>query len=250
MPRSARHYRFFVPQLPDRPGRQVDLPPEEARHARSVLRLEPGAAVELFDGRGTVARGVVASLTRKGASVTVDSLAVGARPLPQVHVAFAIPKGRRLDWLIEKASELGAASLRAIVFERSVAGGGQLTDAKRSRWQGHCLAAAKQSGLDFLPELPPTLTLEQYLGAAGESDDPRLLGDLAPDAVPLARAAASSPRARDVHLLIGPEGGLTDGERAGAVQAGFVPVRLGTTTLRVETAVVAMLGALTALWGP
>lgn len=247
MPQDTRHYRFFAPQLPDGAPARIDLPPDQARHARTVLRLEPGAAVELFDGRGKVAEGAIASVARKGVSVDVESVAVHARPRPLVHVAFAIPRPKRLDWLLEKASELAAASLRAVVFKHSVAGGDQLTDSKRRRWQGHCLAAAKQSGLNFLPELGRTLRLAEYLALVGARGDLRLLGDIAPDAAPLAGAVASAPAPDNVHLLIGPEGGLTGDERAGALEVGFVPVRLGATTLRIETAAVALLAAVTAL---
>jgi len=250
LPDQGRTYRFFTPRLPvTLPGR-VDLPADEARHARTVLRLAPGSAVELFDGQGTVGRGVLAGVERQAVTVAVESVESLHRPHPPVHLAFASPKPKRLDWLLEKASELAAASLGAVVFERSVAVGGVLTETKRRKWHARCLAAAKQSGLNFLPELRATLTLDEYLAADRGSEDLALLGDLAEDARRLAGAVSGGRPPRAVHVLVGPEGGLTADERARALAAGFVPVRLGATTLRIETAAVALLAAVIALCRP
>lgn len=250
MPDRGRIYRFFVPEIPAGPPCRVDLPPDEARHARTVLRLGPGAPVELFDGRGTVGPGTVASVARSGVTISVAAAARLERPRPLVHLAFAAAKPKRLDRLLEQASELGAASLRAVVFQRSVVGRDVLTDSKRRRWHAHCLAAAKQSGLNFLPELHPAVSLAEYLALVGATGDLCLLGDPGQDAAPIARAAEAENHADAIHLLIGPEGGLTGPERADALAGGFVPVRLGATVLRIETAAVALLAAVTAIYGP
>ncbi|KKK51294.1 hypothetical protein LCGC14_3116380, partial [marine sediment metagenome] len=126
-----------------------------AHHALHVLRLKAGAEVELFDGRGAVAAGVIAQASRKGVTVRVaQPLKIAGRRGPVVHVAFALPKGKRLDWLLEKATELGAASLRPIGFHRSIPGAGRsgtLSPAQRDRWFTHCVAAGKQCGLSWLP---------------------------------------------------------------------------------------------------
>jgi len=241
---AGRTYRFFVPHLPAQAGGTVDLPADEVYHARTVLRLKAGREVELFDGRGTVAVGRAGAVGKRAITVTIDSVRRVERMGPAVNLAFAVPKGKRLDWLLEKATELGAASLRPIVFERSVAGGDTLTDAKRQRWAVHCLAAAKQSGLNFMPKIGDTETLSDYLARDVVSDGVRLVGDLGAEAVTLGAAVGSAPV---VDLLIGPEGGLTDEERAQALGAGFVPVRLGATTLRIETAAVALLAGVAAM---
>lgn len=250
MPDRARTHRFFTPDLPDRSPARVDLPPDEARHARAALRLKPGAPVELFDGRGTVGRGVVRSLARRGVTVDVESIDRRRRPRPLVHLAFAAPRPKRLDWLLEKAVELAAASLGAIVFERSVRGGQVLTDSKRRKWQARCVAAAKQSQLSVLPELCPTLALGEYLAIDRPPGDLCLLGDPARDAAPLADAFEGQHHPDAVHVLIGPEGGLSGREQSRVLTAGFLPVRLGATTLRTETAAVAILAAVTALCRP
>ncbi|MCK4601859.1 MAG: RNA methyltransferase, partial [Phycisphaerae bacterium] len=162
----------------------------------------------------------------------------------RVHLAFAVPKGKRLHWLLEKATELAAASLQPVLFERSVAGGDELTPARRSRWLGHCIAAAKQCGLNFLPELRQPASLEDYLRTGERLFS--LVGSDDESAASLPKALASCPREGEVRILIGPEGGLTEAELAAARRAGFTPVRLGATVLRIETAAVALLAAVRA----
>jgi len=243
---ESRTHRFFVESLD---GGRVALPPGEAHHAAHVLRLREGAAVELFDGRGGRAHGRIAECGRGRVAVVVGRReAPRQRPAPQVHLAFAVPKGKRLDWMLEKASELGVASLRPTVFERSVAAAESLSDAKRDRRLGHCIAAAKQSGLDFLPELHPPRKLETLLAdAAGMFG---LLGDTAggAQALPAVLASGVGSGRSSILILVGPEGGLTDGERALAIAGGLQPVRLGGATLRVETAAIALVAVVTALW--
>jgi len=245
---ESRKHRFFVESLD---GGRVALSAGEAHHAAHVLRLRAGAAVELFDGRGGRAHGRIADCRRGSVVVVVRRReAPAARPAPQIHLAFAAPKGKRLDWLLEKATELGAASLRPTIFERSIPAAESFSQARRDRWLGHCIAAAKQSGLDFLPELHPPGALEGLLpDAAGMFG---LLGDVTDAARPLRNAlsGADTSRRGPILILVGPEGGLTDGERALAVAGGFRPVRLGGTTLRTETAAVALLAAVTALCEP
>ena len=234
--------RFYVEAVAV--GR-VELTGDEAHHAAHVLRLREGAEVQLFDGRG--GRAAARLIEVKKGRVTADVLHIeppARRPRPRVHLGFAVPKGKRLDWLLEKATELGAASLRPVVFERSVAGGDELSEGKLARWSGHCIAAAKQCRLDFLPEILPHQTLAEHLREA--CDGPRLMGD-GGGGVEAIGAALARCTAEELRLLVGPEGDFTDAEKRAAVEAGWQPVRLGVTTLRVETAAVALLAAVVAL---
>ena len=251
-------HRFFVENLAEGEGR---LPASEAHHAAHVLRLKPGDDVELFDGRGGAAGGRIVSVCRGEVALAVGP--VRRRDEPdgrRVHLAFAVPKGKRLDWLLEKATELAAASLQPVAFERSVAAG-PAGRAAWDRWRGHCVAAAKQCGLDRLPELHEPAPLPDFL--AGCEAAVRLLGDADvgadPPARPLARVL-NAPQSEfrnpnsvvphpesAISLLVGPEGGLTPEERPACVAAGFAPVRLGRTTLRIETAAVALLAAVVGL---
>jgi 16S rRNA (uracil1498-N3)-methyltransferase len=240
--------RFYVPDLAE--GAEMALPPTEAHHTAHVLRLAPGAAVELFDGCGRAAGARIATVRRGDVTVRVESVrGPVARPGPAVHLGFAVPKGSRLDWLLEKATELGAAALRPVRFERSVAGAGEFSEAKREKWLAHAIAAAKQSGLDYLPTIEDPLPLEEFAAAGG----PGIYGDLAADARPIAEVlqslAADGTQKLELGLVVvvGPEGGLTDTERAALRAGGFTPVRLGHTTLRIETAAVAILAAIAAI---
>jgi 16S rRNA (uracil1498-N3)-methyltransferase len=240
---AAKSYRFHVPDLRPLPEDRVALPASEAHHGRDVLRLRTGQEIELFDGKGTLARARVRGVTRETVSVAVERIDHLERQSPVVHLAFAVPKGKRLDWLLAKATELGAASLRAVVFQRSVAGDTSLSASKRQRWEAQCVAAAKQCGLNFLPELHDHATLGDYLQT---QKGLALLGDLHPDAAVLREGLTGADNG-EVHLLVGPEGGVTPAEREAAIAAGVIPVRLGRTVLRVETAAVALLAGVTAL---
>jgi len=241
---SGKH-RFFAEDLSPA---SVSLPDDEAHHALHVLRLGAGATVELFDGRGGRARASIVQAGRDGVVVRIDGRDPPAqRPRPVVHLAFAVPKGKRLGWLLEKATELGAASLRPVEFERSVAGAGQWTPAKRGRRLIRCIQAAKQCGLDFLPELADPAPLGEFL-----ADRPAgvcLFGRAGPDATALADALSAETPPQAVCLMVGPEGDLTPAEADAARHAGFEPVRLGQTTLRVETAAVALLAGTIAILG-
>lgn len=237
--------RLFVESLD---GDLVELDQAEAHHAAHVLRLRAGAAVELFDGRGRRARGRIAQLRRSEVTVeVVERLPEAECTLPRLHLGFAVPKGKRLDWLLEKATELAAASLRAVVFERSVVGEDELSDHKRQRWLGHCVSAAKQCGLDLLPELVAPAGVREFARAARSAGWLGLVGDLGESCAPLSAALAGRSPGQDVALLVGPEGGLSQAERSLLAEEDFRSVRLGRTTLRIETAAVALLAAARAL---
>ena len=250
---QTRRSRFYAPDLRDV---EITISPDEARHALHVLRLREGALVELFDGKGTAAEGEIirfASSRRAAqAEVVVRPAERRQHPSPKaaVHLNFAVPKGKRLDWLLEKATELGAASLRPIGFHRSTPGAGRsgkLSPAQRNRWFTHCIAAGKQCGLNWLPVLEEYAELDDFL--ASSFPGVRLVGDPGDDALPLSAAMDKSPADEPVVLLVGPEGGFTDAERDAIVHAGFIPTSLGPNTLRVETAAVALLAAIWACRG-
>jgi 16S rRNA (uracil1498-N3)-methyltransferase len=249
MPNTRSVHRFFFDDL-SQP--RAALTGAEAHHAAAVLRLASGSPVELFDGDGRLARGTIESVSTKRLVVALKEVTTTERPRPPVHLGFAVPKGKRLDWLLEKATELGAASLRAVVFTRSVAGRPHATDlacpkatAKHRRWRVHCVAAAKQCGLLHLPDLPPPQTVAEFLDSAPPGL--RLVGMADESARPLAEVIDAAETPEEVTVLIGPEGGLTDDELARVRRVGFQSARLGRTTLRVETAAVALLATANAL---
>jgi 16S rRNA (uracil1498-N3)-methyltransferase len=233
--------RLFAPALG---GTSIELSPEEARHALTVLRLSAGDEVELFDGAGGVAQGTLASAGKKGATVEIAHRQLAPRPSFEVELAFAIPKGKRLDWLLEKATELGAAVLSPVVLERSVVTP-DLSEHAAERWRGICISAAKQCGNNFLPKINPPRELGRFLAEMLPGDRLLILGD--PDGQPLLPFLNAHPHPSAATIMVGPEGGISEGEQAQIVRAGFAAVRLGNLILRVETAAIALLAAVQAL---
>jgi 16S rRNA (uracil1498-N3)-methyltransferase len=238
---GTNRYRFYVPQIN---GGECSLPSSEAHHALHVLRLKIGAKVELFDGKGNSSTAEVIHTSRVDVLVTADAPKSEPLPNPGVHLAFAVPKGKRLDWLLEKTTELAATSLQPVTFSRSVAGG-ELTPSKLQRWESQCISAAKQSGVNHLPEIKPLITLKNFLSAPTTVGHLQLFGDLG-DLTPPIGEILRNNIFDSVTLLIGPEGGFTPDERQSIVDAGILPVRLGKTTLRIETATIALLSVIRA----
>ncbi len=236
--------RVFVPARLEE-GAAIDLPGEAAAHLGRVLRLGPGAELTLFDGRGGEWLAVIESLARGRGSVRVRSHRPGGResPLP-LALAQGISRGERMDYTIQKAVELGVARIVPIAARRSVV---RLDAARGERrlehWARVVQAACEQSGRTRLPELLPIASLDAWL--SGSVPGLKLLLIRSEDACRLSDLTLEPP----VTLLIGPEGGFAQEEASAALRAGYRPLRLGPRVLRTETAAVAAMSALQALWG-
>jgi 16S rRNA (uracil1498-N3)-methyltransferase len=236
--RNANIRRFYCPDLCQ--GANV-LAGSEAHHALHVVRLREGEEVELFDGKGRSAQGCVESCRRSEMEIHVSSEPEKSPPpKPRLELAFAVPKGKRLDWLLEKACELGTTRLVPIRFSRSVAGGPGPGGSKRDRWEATCISAAKQCRSSWLCQIEQETPLETYLEQA---DGAGIFG--CPEGAPLARSLDRT--ASKICLLIGPEGGLTRDEESLVRNRGFVPASLGSYILRTETAALALLSGVRAL---
>ena len=162
------------------------------------------------------------------------------RPRPRVHLAFALPKGKRLDWLLEKATELGAASLRPVVFERSVAGrDGEFSPNKQARWLVHCVAAAKQCRRVFLPTIDAPLPLSQAVETIRQEQPETLFlyGGFGEHARSILDFI---PPKKSIAFFVGPEGGMTETEEQLLQDWEAIEVCLSRHVLRVETAGVAL----------
>jgi 16S rRNA (uracil1498-N3)-methyltransferase len=216
------------------------LPAEAARHVQ-VLRLQPGAALTLFDGRGGEWSATVTRMGRSEVAVQVGAHDPIEREAARaLHLIVGMPANERMDWLVEKATELGAASLQPVVTARSVLRlDGERAAKRQARWQALALAACEQCGRNRVPSIAQPLPLQAALRALPPGR--RLLLSLRPGSV-AARAAAGNAHA--VWVLHGPEGGLTPEEEAAALEAGFAPVHLGARVLRSETAAMAALAVL------
>ena len=225
--------RLHVPPLAG-PG-EIDLPPAEAHHARTVLRLRAGEAVELFDDAGRTARGVLISVDAEAVRVAVEAPTVAPPGARRVEVASAVPKGDRADWLVEKLSELGVARWTPLVTARSVVVPGK---GKRERWGRIAVEAAKQSRRPGVMAIEAVTPLADALAAP---DVKRLWFSTDPSAAPIAAVLAERQAACPLTLLVGPEGGWTEPECLALTAAGASAAKLTATVLRVETA--AVLGA-------
>ncbi len=224
-------------------GTTLELPDSAARHVQ-VLRLQPGQTITLFNGQGGESEARITRMGRSDVLVELVSHAAIEREAPrEVHLALGMPANERMDWLVEKATELGVASLQPLQAERSVLRlTGERADKKRAHWQGVAIAACEQSGRNRVPVVHAIQALPAWLPAAPASL--RLLLSLQPDSRPLAQHMASLGGGA-VLFLSGPEGGLSASEEQAARDQGFVPVSLGARTLRAETAPLAALAALT-----
>jgi len=234
--------RLYCP-VPVPLGQAFDLPATAARHAQ-VLRLQPGDALDLFDGVGGAWTGRVFSMGRQTVQVRAEvPRPPSPRPARTIHLVSAMPANERMDWLVEKATELGAASLQPLVSERTVLRlSGERADKKQAHWQAIAVAACEQSGRNRVPAVGRPQDLSAWIGGL-PGDALRLVLSLQPQARPLAEAAAGHP-ARPVLLLSGPEGGLSPAELDLAQAHGFISVTLGPRVLRAETAPLAALAVL------
>lgn len=232
--------RFFVDR-PLQPGEPFSLPAGAARHVQ-VLRLQPGAAITLFDGAGGEWTASVVAMGRSEVSVQLGARAAVDRELAlPITLALGMPANERMDTVIEKATELGAVAIQPLLCERSVLRlSGERAQKKVAHWQAVALAASEQSGRTRVLQVAPVRSLAEWLRAL--PIDARARWVLSFDnATPLASLAP--PRAGVVSLS-GPEGGLSPSEEALARAAGFAPVSLGARVLRADTAPLALLAHL------
>ena len=232
-------------EFPLRPGPGLALPAGAARHVQ-VLRLQPGDALTLFDGQGGEYQARVERMGRSEVVVDVRQHSAIEResPLP-VHLALGMPANERMDWLVEKATELGMASLQPLVTERTVLRlSGERALKKQAHWQAIAIAACEQCGRNRVPTVHEPLALPDWLKARAPTRG--WLLSLADGSVaPLLRLAQQrASLAGGLTLLSGPEGGLSANEERLALAAGFAPVGLGPRVLRAETAPLAVLGLL------
>lgn len=234
--------RFYCP-VPLIPGEALDLPAGAARHVQ-VLRLQPGDAITLFNGLGGEFEAAITRMGRSDVQVTIGRHNPVEREAPrEVHLAIGMPANERMDWLVEKASELGVTSIQPLLAERSVLRlKGERADKKLAHWRGVAIAACEQCGRNRVPLIHELATLADWVGQAPAG--PRLLLSLQAGSAPLQQVARPT-EAGPITFLSGPEGGLSAAEERCAQAAGFVPVTLGTRTLRAETAPLAALAALT-----
>lgn len=227
------------------PGAQFSLAPEAAQHAAKALRLKAGDSLVVFDGRGGEYEAAIQRIDRGRVDVKVGAWRE-ARSEPRLDVGLVqgLPEAAdKMDWIIQKATELGIAWIQPVTCERSVVRlSGERAERRQAHWRRVAIAACEQSGRTLIPEVRATLSFMNWMAVTPAP--PRWLLD--PQGAPVAAHAA--PEA-PFELLVGPEGGLADRERDLALSRGCEPVSLGPRILRAETAALAALAAIHALWG-
>ena len=227
--------RFYVPNL-----QEPVLPAAEAHHCRHVLRLKEGDALTLFDGRGHAAQCAIAALTSQTVRLTVLAQTCTPALRCRITLAQAVTK-KSMDWIVQKATELGVAAIVPIVSERTIV---RLDDdaPKLDRWREIALESCKQCGNNWLPVIEPPRRALEYFANPGPFDLP-LIASLQPGAQPLHQLLPAQ-RPASVLILIGPEGDFTPAEISAARQAGCQPLSLGPLVLRAETAAIYTLSIL------
>lgn len=227
-------------------GTEVRLSASAASHVARVLRLKEGAPLIVFDGTGGEHRAEITRVAGSNVHVALKEFMPGAlEPALKLTLVQGVSRGERMDWTLQKATELGVSAIVPVLTARSVVRLDERQSlGKREHWQAVVVSACEQCGRTRVPEIAPPVRLRDYL-ATSKKEGLRLA--LSPIAQGSLAGLASVPQR--VELLIGPEGGLDDNEHLLAEQAGYLPVRLGPRVLRTETASVVALSVLQALWG-
>ncbi len=233
-----------LPLAPELAGQVIELHESAAHHAVRVLRLAVGDALTLFDGTGGEYAATLVRIDRRGASVRIERFLAVERESPlAVTLAQGIVANDAMDYAVRKATELGVTSIQPLVTARSAPfPPGERGDKRIAHWRQVVIAACEQCGRNRVPEVFPSRTFTEWLAAWSGS-----VIALVPDADRSAVALVQPPG--PLALLIGPEGGLDAREVAAARAKKFNLVRLGPRVLRAETAAVAGLSVLQALWG-
>ena len=236
--------RFHCP-IPLASGQTVDLPASAARHVQ-VLRMQPGMALTLFNGEGGEFEATVLRMGRSDVQVSVGKhRARECEPARAVHLAVGMPANDRMDWLVEKATELGVASIQPLMTAHSVLRlKGERAEKKQAHWQAIAVSACEQCGGNRVPLIHPVRELTDWLGQPDRATETTcLILSLGEGTQPLAQALGPGAAifTTSVVFLSGPEGGLSPAEDAQARTVGWQPVTLGGRILRAETAALAAL---------
>ena len=226
-------------------GAEIVLPTEAAHHARSVLRLSRDDTVELFDGRGNVYEANLTLVSRGEVRARIGAPLEYQTESPlEITLVQSVSRGERMDYTLQKAVELGVTAVVPVISQRTVVKLDRARADKRlEHWRGVIRHAAEQSRRRVLPEIHALRTLDAWM-----ADTRRAPCFLLHPGASQALASQSAP-GRSLYLLAGPEGGFDPTERERLVTAGAIPVTLGPRTLRTETAAVAALAVMQALWG-
>jgi 16S rRNA (uracil1498-N3)-methyltransferase len=224
---------------------RADISGDDAQHLTRVLRVEAGEQYEISDNRNVYLAEVETARKSHVVFQTISRIEPVAPPV-QLILCAAIFKFDRFEWMIEKATELGVAQIVPLIATRTERGLDKAAHKRVERWRRIGLEASQQSRRDHLPEIGDPVSWKEALATSANH---RYALEEKTGAKPMASAFPSARALSDaIALLVGPEGGWTDDERAGFTATGWTPVSLGPSILRAETAAIAGLAVVTAAW--
>lgn len=234
-------HRFFIPQLY---AAEMVIKDVDAKHISKVLRMQPGDKIQIVSDDGVTAIAEIMSLQADNVVVKcLEKLAESHEPSVKITLAQGLAKGEKMDFIIQKAVEMGASSVVPVAMEHSVVRlEGAKADKKVERWQKIAEAAAKQSKRDIIPQVQAVQTMQQML--ANNDLQHKIIAYECEDRLGLKTALQRCDNLRELLLIIGPEGGISEFELELARKNGAVPVSLGKRILRAETAGVVALSAI------
>ena len=213
---------------------------DEAKHLSQVLRIQPGAVVTVFDGLGNHAQARVLSVYKQRVDLMLELAESAPTSLPDITLVQAIPKGKNMDWIVQKAVELGVSRIQPLVTRHTIVSPG---GDKAEKWRRTALEACKQCGQFTIPIIEDPLPFAEWL-ANRPSADLDVIASLADNPRNFRETLQLLPDLESITLAIGPEGDFSPEEMTAALAAGFVPVTLGDLVLRVETATMFCLSAI------
>lgn len=246
----AKHRFYIAPS--EWSTESLALTGDEFHHCRDVMRCREGERVVVFNGVGAEADVEILSLGGGSAALKIWTVSESSRPTASLTLGQAVPKGKNMDLIVQKATELGASVIVPLLSERTVVrlDPGE-AEKKREKWRRVAIEACKQCGQNWLPEVRTPVSVESFLGKAGPHAGPgelRLVAALTEEARSLRELLADrdpeAPHLDSATVLIGPEGDFTPAEMATALGNGFQPLTLGPIVLRSETAAIYALSVL------
>ena len=251
------HPRFYCPGKLAA-GQVIELPVNVAHHASRVLRLKQGDSIILFNGNGGEFQAAIGNIGKNGAAAAIEKhLDIERESALVITLAQAVCASEKMDWLVQKAVELGVSSIQPLDTKLSVVRlSGERAEKRMKHWQQVVISACEQCGRNRIPQVLPLISLADWLGT--QINEWKNLSDgtlsnlhflLSPTAKKGLRDFPEVSTIPALTLLVGPEGGLTSEEETAALISGFISLRLGKRILRSETAALAAVAAMQMLWG-
>ncbi|OQW42535.1 MAG: 16S rRNA (uracil(1498)-N(3))-methyltransferase [Proteobacteria bacterium SG_bin4] len=245
------HARFYHPEAITA-GQMIELSSENKHHAARVLRLRNGDAITLFNGHGGEYSARIDSIRKDSITVLVDSYQDIDRESPlHIELAQAICVNEKMDWIIQKSVELGVTQIQPVSTARSIVHlSNERSEKRLQHWQKIVISACEQCGRNLVPQIYPLITLPEWLSRKKMHRTPQdILIMLSATATQSLKDLPEPAADAKVALVIGPEGGFTEEEEFAIGHSGFVPLHLGSRILRTESAALAAIAAMQALWG-